>query len=95
MIIELKVKNEEDYKIFTINFPQVKTEAEIPKKIMINYEEDTRRCETFNSYGFVPPMEVNCNHKPTENGWIQTYLNVHLSGEKSEPQHEKVQKSDV
>ena len=29
-------------------------------------------------------MECNCNHKPTEQGWVQTCLNVNLSAEKSE-----------
>ena len=43
MIIELKVKNEENNKILTLNFPQVNKNAEIPKKIMIDYEEDTRK----------------------------------------------------
>ena len=40
-------------------------------------------------------MELSCNHKPTEHGWIQTYVNVDLAGEKLEPQHEKVEKSET
>ena len=92
MVTELKVKNEENNKIFTLYFPQVNKNVEIPMKIMIDYEEDTRKCETFTSYGDLPAMEFNCTHKPTKHGWTQTYVNVNLSGENCES--EKVNEPD-
>ena len=83
MIIELKVKNGEKNKIFTVNFPQLSNSAEIPKKIMIEYEKDTERCETFTSYGVLSAMEFNCKHVSTE------HVNVDVSGEKCKSELEK------
>ena len=78
MIIELVIKNDEE-KIFTLDFPKVENGCEMPKKILLNYDEKTKRCESYLSY-----MSFNHDHKSTNNGWIQTYENNNLITGKSD-----------
>ena len=79
MIIELKIKNNDEDRIFTMDFPKM-NEQGTPKKIMVEYNVNTDECESFTSYGTLPPIQFKCNHKPTKHGWLQVYENSFGSG---------------
>ena len=84
MITQLVIKNDEE-KVFTLDFPQVKNGCEMPKKMLLNYDEKSRKCESFMSYEDIAVhMNFNHEHKPTHNGWIQTYVNNNLTSGKSD-----------
>ena len=96
MIIELKIKNNGDDRIFMLDFPQM-NEQGTPRKIVLEYNENTNECESFTKYGTLPAIQITCNHKPTKHGWLQIYENSLAEDSKVEnetPKFPNLEKDD-
>ena len=89
MLIELKIKNDGDDRIFSLDFPQM-NEQGMPRKIVLEYNENTNECESFTKYGTLPAIQITCNHKPTKNGWLQIYENSLAEDSKVENETPKI-----